>query len=184
MRDAENFKLPAPLDHWRALRDHMHAVICDQGFSRERNSFTQSFGSPALDASLLLIPQVGFLPATDPRVVGTVAAIEQDLLVDGFVRRYRTEDGADGLPPGEGVFLPCSFWLAGIYYRQGRIAEARDLFCRLLALRNDVGLLSEEYDPSAKRLVGNFPQAYSHLALVGAALTLDGLSLAIARHGP
>ncbi len=184
VRDAETFKLPAPLDHWRALRDRMHATICTKGFNAERNSFTQSFGSKALDASLLLISQVGFLPATDPRVIGTVAAVEQDLVIDGFVRRYRTEDAADGLPPGEGVFLPCSFWLAGIYHRQGRVAEAQDLFRRLLALRNDVGLLSEEYDPSAKRLVGNFPQAYAHLALVGAALTLDGTSLAIARHGP
>jgi GH15 family glucan-1,4-alpha-glucosidase len=183
VRDAEKYNLPGPRDHWCALRDRMHAVICDKGFNPERNSFTQSFGSKALDASLLLIPQVGFLPATDPRVIGTVAAIEQDLLVDGLVRRYRTEDGADGLPPGEGVFLPCSFWLAGVYYRQGRVTEAQDLFRRLLALRNDIGLLSEEYDPSSKRLVGNFPQAYSHLALIGAALTLDGTSLAVARHG-
>jgi GH15 family glucan-1,4-alpha-glucosidase len=166
--------LAGPIDHWRALRDHIRCVICDKGFSKERNSFTQSFGSSDLDASLLLIPRFGFLPASDPRVIGTVRAIEQDLLVDGLVLRYRTETGADGLPPGEGVFLPCSFWLASVYQQQGRGREALALFKRILALRNDVGLLSEEYDPQTKRQVGNFPQAYSHLALVATALALDG----------
>jgi GH15 family glucan-1,4-alpha-glucosidase len=174
VRDAETFNMAGPIDRWRALRDHMHCVICDKGFSKKRNSFTQSFGSSDLDASLLLIPQVGFLPANDPRVISTVRAIEHDLLVDGWVLRYRTENGADGLPPGEGVFLPCSFWLATVYQQQGRGREALALFKRMLALRNDVGLLSEEYDPQTERLVGNFPQAYSHLALVATALALNG----------
>jgi GH15 family glucan-1,4-alpha-glucosidase len=129
-----------------------------------------------------MIPQVGFLPATDMRMIGTVKAIEQDLLVGGLVLRYRTEGGGDGLPPGEGAFLPCSFWLASVYHAQGRIADARALFDRLVALRNDVGLLSEEYDPMAARHVGNFPQAYSHLALVGTALVLDGGDIDLARH--
>ena len=183
VRDAEDFGLDAPLSGWRQLRDQMHQVICDQGFDPVRNSFTQSFGDSAIDASLLLIPQVGFLPADDSRVIGTVKAVEEDLLVDGLVLRYRTESGSDGLPSGEGAFLPCSFWLATAYHLQGRRAEARTLFERLLALRNDVGLLSEEYDPAAKRQVGNFPQAYSHLALVGTALTLDGMGLARSRQG-
>ena len=182
-RDAEEYGLEAPLERWRSLRDRMHATICEEGFDSKRNSFTQSFGSPALDASLLLLPQVGFLPIEDPRMAGTVKAIEEDLLVDGFVLRYRTDKGSDGLPPGEGAFLPCSFWLASVYQLQGRHDEAHELFTRLLSLANDLGLLSEEYDPTARRLVGNFPQAYSHLALIGAALTLDGIGLAQARHG-
>jgi GH15 family glucan-1,4-alpha-glucosidase len=173
VRDAETFGLPAPLERWRALSRRMHEEICAKGFDATRNSFTQSYGSPGVDASLLLIPVVGFLPADDPRVVGTVAAIERELLAEGFVRRYRTEEGADGLPPGEGVFLACSFWLADVYAMQGRMREAQAMFERLLALRNDVGLLAEEYDPQAKRQVGNFPQAFSHLALVGTALNLD-----------
>ena len=183
VQDAEEFKLDAPLDRWRALRERMHQVICDKGYDPKRNSFTQSFGAPALDASLLLLPQVGFLPVDDPRMAGTVKAIEEELLVDGWVLRYQTEGGDDGLPPGEGAFLPCSFWLASVYQMQGRQDEAKALFERLLALRNDVGLLAEEFDPASKRLVGNFPQAYSHLALVGAAMTLDGNGLAQARHG-
>ena len=183
IQDAEKFKLDAPLDRWRALREHMHRVICDKGYDPERNSFTQSFGAPALDACLLLLPQVGFLPVDDPRIAGTVKAVEEELLVKGFVLRYRTENSGDGLSPGEGAFLPCSFWLASVYMMQGRHDEAKALFERLLTLRNDVGLLSEEYDPESKRQVGNFPQAYSHLALVGAAMTLDGNGLAEARHG-
>lgn len=174
VRDAETFNMAGPIDRWRALRDHMHSVICDKGFSKERNSFVQSFGGSDVDASLLLIPRFGFLPANDPRVIGTVRAIEHDLLVDGLVLRYRTETGADGLPPGEGAFLPCSFWLATVYQQQGRGQEALALFKRILALRNDVGLLSEEYHPETKRQVGNFPQAYSHLALVATALALEG----------
>ena len=135
---------------------------------------TQSFGGEELDASLLLLPQVGFLPVEDPRIEGTIAAIERELLVNGFVLRYRSESGADGLPPGEGVFIPCSFWLVDAYQRQGRDAEAHTLLDRLLALRNDVGLLSEEYDDETSRLVGNFPQAFSHLALVQTVLGAHG----------
>jgi carbohydrate kinase (thermoresistant glucokinase family) len=173
VRDAERFKLQAPLEAWRKLRDRMHPTICELGFDGEGNTFTQSFGSSELDASLLLIPLVGFLPADDPRVRGTVAAIERELMIDGLVLRYRTKAGVDGLPPGEGVFLPCSFWLANNYKLQHRDAEACAPFDRLLSLRNDVGLLAEEYDPQARRQLGNFPQAFSHLALVGTALSLQ-----------
>jgi carbohydrate kinase (thermoresistant glucokinase family) len=172
VRDAERFNFQAPLESWRKLRDRMHATICGSGFDSERNTFTQSFGSNDLDASLLLIPLLGFLPADDPRVRGTVAAIEQELMVDGLVLRYRTRANIDGLPPGEGVFLPCSFWLANNYKLQHREAEAFALFERLLSLRNDVGLLAEEFDPRARRQLGNFPQAFSHLALVGTAMSL------------
>jgi len=173
IRDAENHGLEAPLDHWRGVRDTIHATVCRDGFDEKLGSFVQSFGSKALDASLLLIPIVGFLPHNDPRVRGTVAAVEQDLLVDGFVLRYRTDGRDDGLPPGEGAFLACSFWLASALHCQGRVAEARALFERLLGLCNDVGLLSEEYDPGTGRFTGNFPQAFSHVALVTAALTLS-----------
>jgi GH15 family glucan-1,4-alpha-glucosidase len=172
VRDAERFKLEAPLGRWRQVRDRIHATICERGFDKSRNTFTQSFGSSDLDASLLLLPIVGFLPPDDPRIRGTVSAIERELMVDGFVLRYRTTTGVDGLPPGEGVFLPCSFWLADNYALQNRDAEASALFERLLSLRNDVGLLAEEYDPQAQRQVGNFPQAFSHLALIGTALSL------------
>ncbi|HLI11958.1 MAG TPA: glycoside hydrolase family 15 protein [Alphaproteobacteria bacterium] len=172
VHDIETYKLEAPLERWRKLRDEIHVSVCRQGFSTSRNAFTQSFGSPELDASLLMIPILGFLPASDPRMLGTVAAIERELLVDGLVKRYETEAGIDGLPPGEGAFLPCSFWLADNYALQNRVDEARELFERLLALRNDVGLLAEEYDPQLKRQVGNFPQAFSHLALIGTALNL------------
>jgi glucoamylase len=172
IRGAESFGLDGPLDRWRALRTEMHATICRDGFNAGRDSFVQVFGGKALDASLLLIPSVGFLPADDPRVRGTVAAIERELLSGGFVQRYDTSDSKDGLPPGEGAFLACSFWLADNYALQGRMDEARALFERLLALRNDVGLLAEEYDPRAKRQVGNFPQALSHVALIGTAMTL------------
>ena len=174
IRDAEAFDVPAPLDQWRELRDRMHAEICAKGYDPARNTFTQSFGSPELDAALLLIPQVGFLPADDKRVIGTVEAIERELLVDGFVLRYRTEAGSDGLPAGEGAFLPCSFWLVDAYALLGRHADAQALFERLGQVANDVGLLAEEYDPKSKRQVGNFPQAFSHLALVEAALQLRG----------
>jgi GH15 family glucan-1,4-alpha-glucosidase len=173
VRDAERFKFDAPLDSWRKVRDRMHATICELGFDNKRNTFTQSFGSSELDGSLLLIPMVGFLPGDDPRMRGTVAAIERELMVDGLVLRYRTRTEVDGLPPGEGVFLPCSFWLAGNYKMQHRDAEARALFERLLSLRNDVGLLAEEYDPHARRQLGNFPQAFSHLALIMTALSLQ-----------
>jgi carbohydrate kinase (thermoresistant glucokinase family) len=175
VRDAERFKLHAPLERWRQVRDHMHATICELGFDSNRNTFTQSFGSSELDASLLLMPVVGFLPPEDPRVRGTIAAIEQELMINGFVLRYRTKADIDGLTPGEGVFLPCSFWLADNYTLQNRHAEASTLFERLLSIRNDVGLLAEEYDPQAQRQVGNFPQAFSHLALIGTALNLHDI---------
>jgi GH15 family glucan-1,4-alpha-glucosidase len=171
---AEEFGLDGPLDHWREIRDTIHAQVCDRGFDAAGNCFVQAYGTTALDASLLMIPIVRFLPATDPRVTGTIAAIERELLRDGFVVRYDTGAGADGLPPGEGAFLACSFWLADTYVLQGRLAEARALFERLLALANDVGLLAEEYDPVAKRHLGNFPQAFSHLALINTAHNLSG----------
>jgi GH15 family glucan-1,4-alpha-glucosidase len=174
VRSSEEFGLEAPLEHWRTIRDTIHQRVCDSGFDVKQNSFVQSFGVAALDASLLLMPIVGFLPASDPRVQGTVTAIERNLVRDGFVLRYQTSEGTDGLPPGEGAFLACSFWLADSYMLQGRFDEARELFVRLLSLRNDVGLLAEEYDPLSKRQLGNFPQAFSHLALINTARNLMG----------
>ncbi len=173
IRDAETFGLDAPIERWRDIRAAIHATVCRDGYDEQLGSFVQSFGAKALDASLLLIPIVGFLPHDDPRILGTVTAIERNLLVDGFVLRYRTEDGGDGLPSGEGAFLACSFWLASAMHLQGREVEARALFERLLGLCNDVGLLSEEYDPRAGRFTGNFPQAFSHVALINTALTLS-----------
>jgi GH15 family glucan-1,4-alpha-glucosidase len=172
VRSAEEFDLQAPLDHWRRIRAAIHKDVCDHGFDPVQNTFVQSYGATALDASLLMIPMVGFLPPSDPRVRGTVTAIEQRLIRNGLVLRYHTETGADGLPPGEGAFLACSFWLVDNYVLQGRYDEARALFERLLSLRNDVGLLAEEYDPFAKRQLGNFPQAFSHLALINTARNL------------
>jgi len=159
---------------WKALRDEVHRQVCDEGFDAERNTFVQSYGSKALDASLLMIPLVGFLKPDDPRVAGTVAAIQRELMCDGFVQRYETEGAVDGLPPGEGVFLPCSFWLADNLALMGRSDEARDVFERLAGLCNDVGLISEEYDPNAGRLLGNFPQAMTHVALINTACNLTG----------
>ena len=176
VRSSEEFGLEAPLGHWRVIRDRIHKRVCDDGFDVKLNSFVQSFGATAIDASLLLIPMVGFLPASDSRVIGTIAAIERNLVRNGFVLRYQTTEGIDGLPPGEGAFLACSFWLADNYVLQGRLDEARVLFARLLSLRNDVGLLAEEYDPSSKRQLGNFPQAFSHLALINTARNLIGAS--------
>jgi GH15 family glucan-1,4-alpha-glucosidase len=161
-----------PLDRWLALRDEIHRDVCERGFDVQRNAFVQYYGSKSLDASLLMIPLVGFLPAKDPRVVSTVAAIERELIYKGLVLRYPTETGVDGLPPGEGAFLPCTFWLADNYAMAGRTQEARDLFLRLLDLRNDVGLLSEEYDPVLRRQLGNFPQAFTHVSLVNTAHNL------------
>ena len=162
-------------DGWRALRDEVHREVCEKGYDAERNTFTQSYGSRALDASLLLIPRVGFLPPDDPRVVGTVDAVRTELDHGGFVRRYSAEETTvDGLPGGEGIFLVCSFWLADALHMTGRRQEARELFERLLGLANDVGLLSEEYDPVAGAQLGNFPQAFSHIGLVNTALTLHG----------
>ena len=154
-------------------RDEIHAEVCRRGYNATLGTFVQSYDSTELDASLLLIPLVGFLPADDPRVQGTIEAIERELMVDGFMLRYRThEAGVDGLPPGEGVFLPCSFWLADCYELLERHDDAHELFERLVALGNDVGLLAEEYDPAAKRLLGNFPQAFTHLALVNTAFNV------------
>ena len=166
---AETFGLSAPLERWRAVRAAIHADVCRNGFDANQNSFTQSYGVADLDASLLLMPRFGFLPIDDPRVIGTITAIERELLQDGLVLRYRA---ADGLPPGEATFLPCSFWLAEAYVSQGRHADAAALFDRLLGLRNDVGLLAEEYDPVARRQMGNFPQALTHTALITTALAL------------
>jgi GH15 family glucan-1,4-alpha-glucosidase len=173
IRAVEMHDLEGPVERWRALRDEIHAEVCRRSFDRTLGSFVQSYDSQALDASLLLIPLVGFLPIDDPRVAGTIAAIEQRLLVDGFVLRYDHSETEDGLPPGEGAFLACSFWLVDAYVLQGRLADARRLFERLLAVRNDVGLLSEEYDPKDQRLIGNFPQAFSHVALVISAFNLS-----------
>ena len=173
IRGAEEFGHEAPLDRWRAIRDRIHQNVCENGYNAELNSFVQYYGSNLLDASLLQIALVGFLPCTDPRVQGTVAAIERTLMQDGFVRRYNTGAGTDGLPPGEGVFLACSFWLVDNYVIMGRYDEARELFERLIALCNDVGLLAEQYDPGAERQVGNFPQAFSHLSLINSARNLS-----------
>jgi GH15 family glucan-1,4-alpha-glucosidase len=172
IKGAEDFGLEGPVAHWRALRATIHEEICSRAFDPRIGAFVQSYGSKSLDASSLLIPAVGFLPPDDPRVRSTIAAIEQHLLAGDLVRRYDTADTRDGLPPGEGVFLACSFWLADSLLATGRREEAQKLFERLLALRNDVGLLSEEYDPQTKRLVGNFPQALSHIALVNTAHNL------------
>jgi GH15 family glucan-1,4-alpha-glucosidase len=172
IKSAETFGLEGPLDEWRKLREQIFDDVCANGYDEELGSFVQSYGSQQLDASLLLIPCVGFLPVSDPRVKGTIAAIERRLLRDGFVMRYDTEATDDGLPAGEGAFLACSFWLADVYMLQGRIADAERLFRMLVGLCNDVGLLSEEYDPRVKRLVGNFPQAFSHMALVNSAYNL------------
>jgi GH15 family glucan-1,4-alpha-glucosidase len=172
VKAVERFGLDGPADRWRGLREQIHAEVCEKAFDARRNCFTQAYGSPHLDASLLMMAHVGFLPVTDPRVMGTVAAIERELLHDGFVHRYRTEDVDDGLSPGEGVFLACTFWLADNYAMMGRTDEARTLFERLLSLRNDVGLLAEQYDPVARRQLGNFPQAFSHVSLINTAFNL------------
>jgi GH15 family glucan-1,4-alpha-glucosidase len=164
-------------ERWREIANEIHAEVCERGFDRELNSFVQAYGSKRLDASLLLIPLVGFLPASDPRVQGTLRAVEDKLLIDGeFVLRYETENPGDGLPEGEGAFLACSFWLVDNYILQGRHAEAGKLFDRLLSCRNDVGLLAEEFDPLTGRMLGNFPQAYSHVGLINCALNLSRLT--------
>jgi GH15 family glucan-1,4-alpha-glucosidase len=164
------------LPHLSALRDRIHGEICTRGFNPRVRAFTQSYGSEVLDASVLVIPHYGFLPATDPRMRSTVAAIEKDLLRDGFVLRYDTRHGTDGLPGSEGAFLACTFWLADNYAFSGRIQEAEKLFERLLSLRNHLGLLSEEYDPKLQRQIGNFPQAFSHLALILTAHNIENMS--------
>ena len=173
IRHAEEFSLKGPVDHWKALRARIHDSVCRDGFNEARGVFVQYYGSGELDASLLLMPQVGFLPADDPRMRATIEAIGRELAVDGLIQRYRTHKGVDGLPAGEGLFLACSFWYVDCLSLLGRRDEARALFQRLLSIRNDVGLLAEEYDPEARRQLGNFPQAFSHLALINAALNLD-----------
>ncbi|MFZ1880845.1 MAG: glycoside hydrolase family 15 protein [Gaiellaceae bacterium] len=175
VQSVERWDLRGPLDRWRQLRAEVHEEVCREAFNVELGSFTQAYGSDDLDASTLLIPLVGFLPADDPRVVGTIDAIKRDLTRDGFVERYKAEERnvVDGLPGGEGVFLPCSFWLVDALLMQERDDEARELFEKLLAIRNDLGLMSEEYDPVAKRLLGNFPQAFTHVGLVNSAYNLS-----------
>ena len=169
---ADNFGLAGPAEQWKALRDEIHDDICAKAYNAERGAFMQYYGANILDASVLMMPLVGFLPVTDPRVRSTVEVIERELTADGFVLRYDTGKALDGLPPGEGAFLPCSFWLADCLLMLGRTGDARRLFRRLAGLCNDVGLLSEEYDPVAQRLTGNFPQAFSHIALVNTAKNL------------
>jgi GH15 family glucan-1,4-alpha-glucosidase len=183
IKGIDQFGLEGPRAHWEKLRAKIAAEILDKGYDRERNTFVQSYGTRDLDASLLLIPLLGFLPPEDPRVHGTVAAIERELMRDGLVYRYSSRPEADGLPAGEGVFLACSFWMANTLARIGRRAEAVAMFERLLDLRNDLGLLSEEYDPVAKRLLGNFPQAFSHTAIINTAAHLAELETASAARG-
>lgn len=173
IKGAERFGLDGPVDDWRTLRDRIHYDVCRNGFDADRNSFVQHYGTSEVDASLLMIPLVGFLPPTDPRVTGTVDAIERDLVHDGLVLRYRTESGVDGLPEGEGFFLPCSFWYVDNLSLVGRRDEALPIFERLIGLCNDVGLIAEEYDPLSNRMLGNFPQALTHVALINAARNLS-----------
>ena len=173
IQDLESLGLHGPAQRWHRLRDQIHADVCANGYSEKRRSFVQSYGSNQLDASLLLLPIAGFLPPEDPRIVNTIAAIQKDLTQDGLVMRYRTESSDDGMPPGEGVFLACSFWMVNALVQQQRRPEAVELFEQLLSLQNDVGLLAEEYDPVRKRMVGNFPQAFSHVAMVNSAFALQ-----------
>jgi GH15 family glucan-1,4-alpha-glucosidase len=172
IKAVEQYRLKGPVDKWHEVRDAIHAEVCDKGFDSKRNSFRAAYDSDLLDASLLLLGQTGFVKPDDPRFVGTVEAIEKDLLADGFVKRYSTHEMDDGLKPGEGAFLACSFWLADAYVSIGRKADAQKLFKRLLSIRNDLGLLAEEYDPRQKRQQGNFPQAFSHVALINTAFNL------------
>jgi GH15 family glucan-1,4-alpha-glucosidase len=174
--------MEGPVDRWRKVRSEIHDQVCREGFNADKGSFTQYYGSDQLDASLLMIPLVGFLPANDPRVQGTIEAVERELLDGGFVLRYRTVDSGDvdGLTGREGAFLPCSFWLADCLALLGRTDDARQMLDRLLSLRNDLGLLSEEYDPVAGRLIGNFPQAFSHVSLVNSVSKLNGHSKPVA----
>ena len=173
IKSAAAFNLEGPVDRWRQLCRKIHDDVCRRGFDPELNSFVRSYGSKEPDASLLLLPTLGFLPPADPRVLGTVEAIERGLLVDGLVKRYDATKSDDGLSSEEGVFLACSFWLVDAYVLLDRKPDARRLFERLLTLCNDVGLLSEEYDPRTSRLLGNFPQALSHIALINSAFNLN-----------
>jgi GH15 family glucan-1,4-alpha-glucosidase len=184
VRSHEKFGRQGPVERWRELRDEIKADVLDRAWNADKRAYSQYYGANELDASVLLMPLVGFLPADDLRFASTVDAIRRELTVDGLVLRYasRSDGHVDGLPAGEGVFLPCSFWLAEVLARQGKTDEARELFERLLDIRNDVGLLAEEYDPVASRQLGNFPQAFTHLALVGAAMAIgEGRGL---RHDP
>jgi GH15 family glucan-1,4-alpha-glucosidase len=176
VKSVEMGRLEGDVERWRKLRDAIHEQVCRQGFNADLNSFVQYYGGKHLDAAILMMPLVGFLPANDARVIGTVKAVETQLVENGFVGRYTQDPAVDGLPHGEATFLPCSFWLADNYGLQGRHADAVRMFERLLAIRNDVGLLSEEYDPAAKRLLGNFPQAFSHVGLVNTAFNLTDRS--------
>jgi GH15 family glucan-1,4-alpha-glucosidase len=176
VRAAETWQLPGPIDRWRSVRDRIRADVLHNGYDAERGTFVRAYGEKDLDAALLLLPLVGFVPADDPRMRRTLRAIQQELTVDGLVMRYNTRTAQDGLPPGEGVFLACSFWLIDNLILDGRRDEAVALFDRLLALRNDVGLLAEMYDPVARRQLGNFPQAFSHVALVNTALNLSRMA--------
>jgi GH15 family glucan-1,4-alpha-glucosidase len=175
VRCIDEFGREGPRERWAAIRDEIHAQVVERAWNEEKQAYAQSYGADALDASVLLMPLVGFLPADDPRFASTVDAIQRELTREGLVLRYLTEESADGLPGDEGVFLPCSFWLAAVLAMQGKAQEATELFERLLDLRNDVGLLPEEYDPVAGRHLGNFPQALTHLALVNTAFVLGGL---------
>ena len=172
MRAVEEHGLDGPVDRWRELREAVREEVLSQGYDAERNTFTQHYDTSEVDASLLVLPQVGFVAGDDPRMLGTIEAVEQDLLRDGLLLRYRTETGVDGLSGDEYPFLACSFWLVSAYALAGRLDDARRLMRHLVGLANDVGLLSEEYDVVHDRMAGNFPQAFSHLALVGAAMTL------------
>ena len=172
IKSAEGFGFEGPVEKWKALRHEIHEDVCANAYNAKCGAFVQHYGADTLDAAVLMMPLLGFLPATDPRVIGTVAAIERDLMADGLVLRYDTRSGTDGLPPGEGVFLACSFWLADCFLMLGRVSDARSLFQRLAGLCNDVGLLAEQYDPILQRLAGNFPQAFSHIALVNTAHNL------------
>jgi GH15 family glucan-1,4-alpha-glucosidase len=172
IKSAQQFGLKGPLARWRALRDRIHRQVCRHAFNKRMRTFVQSYGSRVLDASVLLLPLVGFLPAQEPRMRSTIERIERDLTVDGLVQRYQTRQSIDALPPGEGAFLACSFWLADNYVLLNERSKARQLFERLLALSNDVGLLAEEYDPRRRRFLGNFPQAFSHIALINTAHNL------------
>src|SRR3954468_9531536 len=173
VRLAEHFEVEAPVERWKQVRDELHREVCERGYDSERNTFTQYYGSKELDASVLNIPLVGFLPGDDERVTGTIDAIQRELGRDGFVSRYSTAETDDGLGGDEGQFLACSFWLVSALAMNGRVTEARALFERLIGLSNDLGLLSEEYDVARQRQVGNFPQAFSHLTLIVAARAIS-----------
>jgi GH15 family glucan-1,4-alpha-glucosidase len=174
VKAVEKFNLNGPVEQWRSLRQLIHDDVCRNGYNVTHETFVQYYGATSLDASVLMMPLVGFLPATDPRVVGTVAAIEKELMVDGFVLRYSGSGNVDGLPSGEGAFLACTYWYADNLAALGRTDEARAIFERLLGISNDLGLLAEEYDPASKRQLGNFPQAFTHVCLINTAHNLAG----------